>query len=193
MAYPISKIIFWPILWTFIKKIEGIDNLPNKPFIIAANHQSYIDGIILMFLVAWYKDKQLCFFTTNEKFTGPLWDPLFEHFGAIRVNGSLKKGLRAIRQGKCLGIFPEGGRTPDGKVQPLEHTGLGALALLTKAPIVPVGIQTYKFWNRHELMPNFKKNIVIKIGKPMKFTAKPTKKTIRETIKTIWSEVKKLA
>ena len=193
MVYPISKLILWTAISPFIKKLEGLDNLPDKPFIIASNHQSYIDGIILLTIVALYKNRQLCFFTTNEEFKSPFWNSLFEHFGAIRVDGSLKKGIRALHNGKCLGIFPEGGRTHTGKLQQVEHTGLGVLALLTKATIVPVGMHTYNFWNRHMLIPNFKKNIVVKIGKPIKFKHKPTKQTIQKTIKTIWSEVEKLA
>ncbi len=193
MAYPISKLILWTLISPFIKKLEGTENLPDKPFILAANHQSYIDPVLLITIVALFKNKQLCFFALKDRFKGPIWNWLFDHFGAIRVNGSLKKGLRAIRQGKCIGIFPEGQRTCTGQIQTVEYTGLGALALLTKAPIVPVNVQTYNFWNRHELLPNFKKNITIKIGKPIQFKQKPTKKTIHETIKTIWHEVKKLA
>ena len=193
MVYPISKVVLWPILSLFIKQIKGIENLPDKPFIMAAHHESYIDGVILMFAVAWHKNKQLCYFATNEKFTGPFWNILFNHFGAIRVNGSMEKGIKAIRSGKCMGIFPEGGRTYTHELQPVKHTGVGVLALLTKAPVVPVGLHTYSFWNRYQLLPNFKRNITINIGKPLTFKAKATPKNVKKTIKTIWKEVKKLA
>ena len=193
MVYPISKVVLWPILNLFIKKIEGIQNLPDKPFILVSNHESYIDGIILMIAVAWHKNKQLCYFATNEKFLGPFWNMLFEHFGAIRINGSLKKGLKALKQGKCMGISPEGQRTYNGKIQPVRHTGLGVLVLLSKRPVVPVGINSYNFWNRHQTLPNFKQNIVVTIGKPMQFKAKSTPKNVKKTINTIWKEVKSLA
>ena len=193
MVYPIVKLILWPILNLFIKKLEGIENLPDKPFIIVANHQSYIDGAILIMAVAWHKNKQLCYFATKEEFTGPFWDSIFKYFGAIRVNGSLKKGLKALKQGKCIGIFPEGGRTHTGKIRPLKHTGLGVVALLSKAPVVPVGINTYDFWNRHQLIPTFEPNIKITIGKPMQFSGKPTPKAVKKTINLVWKEVKRLA
>lgn len=193
MVYPISKVVLWSILSLFIKKIKGLENLPNKPFIIVAHHESYIDGVILMMAVAWHKNKQLCYFTTNEKFTGPFWDILFDHFGAIRINGSMKKGIRALHAGKCIGIFPEGGRTYTHDMQPVKHTGIGVLALLTKAPVVPVGLHTYDFWNRYQLLPNFKRNIIVNIGKPMTFKAKATPANVKKTIKTIWNEVKRLA
>ena len=193
MVYPISKIILWPILSLFIKKIEGLENLPGKSFILVANHESYIDGVIFMMMVAMYRNKQLCYFATNEKFTGPFWDTIFEHYGAIRINGSLKKGLKAIKKGKCMGLFPEGGRTYTHKLQPLKHTGLGVLALLSKAPVVPAAIHTYKFWNRYQLLPTFQQNIKITIGKPMTFKGKPTPKKVKQTITTVWKEVKALA
>ncbi len=191
MVYPISKLILWPILSLFVKRIEGIKNLPDKPFILVSNHESYADPVLMIMAVAWYKNKQLCCFATNERFLGPFWDSLFNHFGAIRVNGSIQKALKALRRGKCMGIFPEGGRTRTGKPQKITHTGLGVLALLSKAPVVPVGISTYKFWSRHELIPNFKNNIVITIGKPMQFKGKPTK--AKQVVNTVWKEVKKLA
>ena len=61
-------------------------------------------------------------------FTGPIWNAVFDHFGAIRINGSMKKGLKVLKKGKCMGIFPEGGRTyQKHKLQPVKHTGLGVL------------------------------------------------------------------
>ncbi len=193
MVYLFSKLIVWPILSLFIKKIEGLENLPDKPFILVSNHSSYIDGVLLIFLTAWYKNKQLSCFATNEKFLGPFWDALFNHFGAIRVNGSVNKALKAIKQGKCLGLFPEAGRTATGRVQKVTRAGAGVLALLSKAPVVPIGMNTYYFWNRHELIPNFKQNIKIIIGKPMQFKGKATKQATKKVTQTIMKEVKKLA
>ena len=193
MVYPITKIILWPVIRLFIKKIEGLENLPNRPFILVANHESYIDGVILLMAVAWHKNKQLCYFATNEKFLGPFWNTIFNHFGAIRINGSMEKGLRALKSGRCMGIFPEGGRTYTHTLQQVKHTGLGVLALMSKAPVVPAAIHSYHFWNRHQTLPNFKRNIVVTIGKPMTFKAKPTPANVKKTIKTVWKEVKRLA
>jgi len=194
MVYPISKLLVWPILALFIKRIDGIENLPKKPFILVANHESYIDGILLIMLVARYRNKQLCFFALNKPFTGPFWDFLFNHYGAIRINGSMEKGAKAMKKGKCIGIFPEGRRAfkKDG-LKSVRHTGVGVLALLTNAPVVPVGLDTYTFWNKHTLIPTFKHNINITIGKPMKFKGKPTKANVKKVVNNVWNEVKELA
>jgi 1-acyl-sn-glycerol-3-phosphate acyltransferase len=193
MVYLVSKIVLWPILSLFIKKIEGLENIPRKPFILAANHSSYIDGVILIFLVAWHRNMQLCTFATNKKFLGTFWNALFNHFGAIRVNGAMEKGVAALKEGKSMAIFPEGQRTYTGNMQKVTHTGLGVLALLSKAPVVPVALNTWHFWNRYETLPNFKKNIKITIGKPMSFKLKAAKQNFKKVNNSVMKEVKKLA
>jgi len=193
MVYAFSKLILWPVISLFIKDIKGLENLPDKPVILVSNHSSYLDALILIMLVAWHKNRQVCTFATNEKFTGWFWNMLFNHYGAIRVNGSLKKGVRALRQGKCMGIFPEGGRTPNGKVQKVKHSGLGVLALKSKKQVVPMAMNTYNWWNTHQLIPNFKQNIKIVIGKPMTFKGKLTKPRANKITKEIMTEVKRLA
>jgi len=193
MVYTLSKLILWPVISLFIKDIKGLENLPDKPVILVSNHSSYIDALILIMLVAWHRNRQVCTFATNEKFTGWFWDALFNHYGAIRVNGSLKKGVRALRQGKCMGIFPEGGRTPNGKVQKVTHSGLGVLALKSKKQVVPLAMNTYNWWNTHQLIPNFKQNIKIVIGKPMTFKGKLTKPRANKITKEVMTEVKRLA
>jgi len=193
MVYAISKHIFWPLISLFIKRIEGIENIPKPPFIIASNHQSYIDAIILLFLCAHYKNVKLYTFATNKKFTGPIWNSLFEHFGAIRIGGATAKGLEKIKQGQALAIFPEGERTCTGEVKTPTHYGLGVLALNSKAPVVPVGIWTYNFWNRYSLFLNFKKNIRITIGKPMTFKLTRKKSNYKKATLDVMKEVKRLA
>ena len=194
MVYAISKRIIWPILRLFINKIEGLENLPDKPFILVSNHSSYADGVLLIMLVAWYKNKQLRTFAVKEDFTGPIWNWLFNHFGAIRVNGSLKKGVNAIKKDKTpLCIFPEGGRTSTGKVQKVTHTGLGVLALETKAPVVPVAMNTFRWWSRHRKLPTLRRNINIIIGKPKKYRLKNTKANARKIVAKVMKEVKQRA
>jgi len=193
MVYSFSKIVFWPLLSLFIKKIDGIENLPQKPFIIAASHSSYIDPVILIFMLAWHRNMQLCTFATNEKFLGPFWNTLFNHFGAIRINGSIEKARAALKQGKSVAVFPEGQRTFTGDVQKVTHTGLGVLALLNKVTVVPVAMNTWHFWNRYHLLPNFRRDIAITIGKPMTFNQKPTKQNFGKVTQTVMKEVKRLA
>ncbi len=193
MVYDISKHIFWPLISLFIKRLDGLENLPKPPFIIASNHQSYIDGIILLFLCAYYKNVKLYTFATDVKFTGQIWNAIFEHFGAIRIGGSTAKGLEKLRKGQALAIFPEGERTYTGEMKTVTHYGLGVLALNSKAPIVPVGIWTYDFWNRYKKFLNFKKTIQLTIGKPMHFKLAKTQANYKKATLAAMKEVKRLA
>jgi 1-acyl-sn-glycerol-3-phosphate acyltransferase len=193
MVFSLLKIFVWPILWLFIRKVEGIDNLPKGRFIIAANHASFIDPVLILLLVAIKRNRRVRFLATKgAKFQTFLWKRWFNYAGAIRVNGSLDKAIKAAKK-DCIGIFPEGSRTYNGKVQPVKHSGLGVLALKTNLPVVPIGTNTFWFWNRSQKCPSFKRCINVCIGKPMKFKLKPTKRNTKKVVDNVMKEVKKLA
>ena len=92
-----------------------------------------------------------------------------------------------------MAIFPEGGRTPNGKVQKVKHSGVGVLALESKKQVVPLAMNTYTWWNSKQLIPNFRRNIKVVIGKPMTFKGKMTKPRANKITKEIMTEVKRLA
>jgi 1-acyl-sn-glycerol-3-phosphate acyltransferase len=196
MVFFFSKTIFWPLIKIFIKEIKGIENLPEKKFILASNHSSLIDGPILILLTAKYRNKKLRLLSTKKFFKGSIWNILFNHYGAIRVNGSIKKAIKETKKGDCIGILPEGKRSKTGKISNVKNTGLGILALKTKMPIVPIALKTYNFWNKHQKIPNFKKNIKINIGKPLYFKElkekKITKKNAEYIVKKTMNQIKKL-
>ncbi|MBW3019224.1 1-acyl-sn-glycerol-3-phosphate acyltransferase [Candidatus Woesearchaeota archaeon] len=182
------KLILWP-LRIFIKRIDGLENLPKGRCIIAANHASYIDPVLLMMIL----NQKLRFLVTKDpRFNSWWWNFWFNYFGAIRVNGSVEKAVKAAKK-DCIGIFPEGGRTPNGVIQPAKHTGLGVIALETKLPVVPVGTNTFWFWSRHNKWPSFRRCIKVSIGKPMKFRMKLTKQNAKKVVNLVMKEVKKEA
>ena len=193
MAHPISKLILWPIFKLFVKEIKGIENLPKGPFLVAVNHASYFDPALIVMLVAKYSNRKLRTFAIKERFTGPIWNLLFKWYGAKRVNGSLKKGLKALKEGDCLAVFPEAHRTLDGKVHKSKHAGLGILALKSKVPVVPIGLNTWHFWNKYRRLPNFKRVVKVHIGKPRTFKGKPTRKRAMMIVNSVMKDVAKLA
>ncbi|MBI4146237.1 1-acyl-sn-glycerol-3-phosphate acyltransferase [Candidatus Woesearchaeota archaeon] len=193
MVYAITKRIFWPLIRLFVKSIEGLENLPDGQCIYVFNHHSYLDGFLVPMMVAWYQNKKVYIFATNQKFTGWLWDGLFEHFGAIRIGGSMPKAIEKYKQGYSLALAPEGQRSYLEKTQPVHHTGLGVIALETQALIVPIGLDTYHFWNRFDKLPRFRKNIAITIGRPMKFTYKKSPANFKKVVTLVMKEVDKLA
>ncbi|OYT32869.1 hypothetical protein DRJ22_02585 [Candidatus Woesearchaeota archaeon] len=192
MVLFVSKNLFWPLIRFFIKDLKGIDNLPDKRFILASSHSSFIDAPLLIFMVARYRNKRLRFLATKTSFTGIFWKFLFKHFGAIRVNGSVEKAVKALRKGDCVGIVPEGARSYSGRIGKATHSGLGVIALKTGLPVVPVALKTFDFWNRFHKLPSFKRNIKVNIGKPMYFKRKLTKKNARFVVSAVMKEIKRL-
>ncbi len=192
-AFAISKFIIWPVLRLFIKKIDGIKNIPKGPCIVICNHASIIDGVIITFLMAWFKKKRVRSILTKESFKSCFWNLLLVKWAkAIRVNGSVNKAVNALKKGDSILLFPEGTRSFTGKIGRVKHNGSGMLALLSKKPILPVAMNTFFWWNRLNKLPNFKKNIKINIGKPKVFNLKSNKANARKVTQGMINEVKKL-
>lgn len=192
MAYFITKRIFWPLIRLFVRELSGLENLPDKQCLYVFNHQSYLDGFLVPMMVAWHKNKKIYLFATNAKFNNPIWNFLFDHFGAIRIGGSMEKALEKFSQGYSLAIAPEGQRSFFDRIETVHHSGAGVVALKTGCPVVPIYIHTFTFWNRYQKFINFKRNITIRIGKPKTYTGKLTKANAMKATKQIMKEVEKL-
>lgn len=142
MAYFISRLILKVLLKILFRfEVRGSENLPRKgPFIVASNHASLIDPAVVG--VACHT-MPLIFMAKRELFGVPILGPWVRAVGCIPVerdSGSfkpLKDAVQKLKEGRALGIFPEGRRSPDGRLQKAE-AGIGLLALKSGAPIVPV-------------------------------------------------------
>lgn len=177
-----KRIFLGPILNTLFKpKVRGIENVPlNGAAILASNHLSFSDSIFLPLIVP----RRITFFAKSEYFNrkglkGKVISSFFRLSNQIPINrsnslssaGSLKSGLNILREGKLLGIYPEGTRSPDGRLYK-GRTGVAKLALMSKAPIIPIGmIGTDKIQPIGQKIPNIGK-VLINIGSPMNFSLK---------------------
>ena len=201
MVYPIPKLTLLPFTKLWIKEIKGMQNLPKPPFIIAANHSSYMDHFVLCNIVVPKYDQKLHFLAKKEHF-----DNFFERMwhiyaGAIpldRQKGgkkALKWAIHALRSGKIIGIYPEGTRTLNGKIQQAK-TGIARLALAAKVPVVPVGIiGNFEVLPKGKIIPNMKRAKVA-IGKPIYFednSKRITKKLLRQMTAKIMKDIAKLS
>lgn len=198
MFYWVLKILFGPlfrVVW--IKKVEGLENIPEKGnYIIAANHSSYFDFFSLVSI--W--PKRVYFLAGEVFFKKWWWYPLVKLTGQIRVDRDItdkteskEKVLFFLKQGRVMGIFPEGTRSSDGNIGKT-FTGVAGFALNGKVSVIPVGIKgTYRVMSRHDRFPKFKKVIEIKIGKPMYFEKdynnKDDKTVLREVTDKIINEI----
>jgi 1-acyl-sn-glycerol-3-phosphate acyltransferase len=125
-------------------KVVGAEHLPKRgPVIIAANHLSFFDTVVLMFSVprrtyfvgkAEYMDS----WTTRRLFPALGLIPI-ERSAGRQAMAALDVAAKALYEGHVLGIYPEGTRSRDGLLH-RGHTGVAHLALMTGAPVVPVGL-----------------------------------------------------
>jgi 1-acyl-sn-glycerol-3-phosphate acyltransferase len=149
MIYWLLKyVVIGPVLWLIFRpKAEGRRYVPRRgAAIIASNHLSFSDSIFMPLVVP----RRVTFVAKQEYFTGRglkgwLIRQFFVNTGCIPVDRSggqaaqaaIDTGLRVLRQGKLFGIYPEGTRSPDGRLY-RGKTGVARIALEAGVPVIPV-------------------------------------------------------
>ena len=207
MAYSISKILLVPIFKLWIRDVDGLENLPiGKPFILAPNHSSYMEHMLISSIIVPKLGKKLYFIAKKEHFEGisqKSWHRIWiRYVGYIPIDRSkggekaLKTAVSYLKKGEVIVVYPEGTRTLTGKIQK-GKTGVVRLALWAKVPVVPLGIRgTFEILPKGNIVPKLKK-AAFKFGKPMhfdKYYNKPiTKNMLRAITNSIMKEIAKLS
>ena len=135
---------------------RGTEHIPrNGPLVITANHVTYFDP----FWISAGIRRKVRYMAWDKIFELPLVDRIFRWLGAFPVNlenpefSTFKVALQILRQGDALMVFPEGGRSSDGKLQPFKE-GAARLALRTGAQVLPVVVHGGSaVWSRTMLFP----------------------------------------
>lgn len=156
---------------TFRLHIEGEEFIPRTgPTILAANHVSFIDPIIIAVSVR----RPVRFMAKKELFRFPLFGWLLRQFGAFPVNRhrinlqAFKQATSLLEAGEIVAMFPEGTRGDGVELRPAKP-GIGLIAARTSAPVVPVlHLGTEKVLPRGAWFPR-PYRIVIKFGAPLRF------------------------
>ncbi|MEU6740931.1 lysophospholipid acyltransferase family protein [Streptosporangium sandarakinum] len=176
MLYRLTKIVSAPflhLLWP--TTVTGAEHVPaSGPAILASNHLSVLDSTFLPLVLP----RQVRFVAKAEYFTGnPVTAAWMRATGQISIDRQsptaaqdmLDAAARVLRGGELFGIYPEGTRSPDGRLY-RGKVGVAWLALETGAPVVPVGmIGTDKVLPIGASVPKLGR-IEIRIGKPLTFT-----------------------
>jgi 1-acyl-sn-glycerol-3-phosphate acyltransferase len=173
---PFLMILFRP-------RVKGLRNVPaTGPLIIASNHLSFSDSIFMPLVVP----RKVTFLAKSEYFTSPgpkgflkkltfiaLGQVPVDRSGGRRSEAAIITGLQVLSEGKCLGIYPEGTRSPDGRLYK-GRTGIARLAIESGAPIVPVAMfDTEKIQPTGQVIPNIKR-VGMTFGEPMYFDGDST-------------------
>ena len=171
------------LMLAFRPKVRGLRNVPAKgPLIIASNHLSFSDSIFMPMVVP----RKVTFLAKSEYFTSPgpkgflkkltfiaIGQVPVDRSGGRRSEAALITGLKVLSDGACLGIYPEGTRSPDGRLYKA-RTGIARLAIESGAPVVPVAMfDTDKIQPTGQVVPNVKR-VGMSFGEPMYFDGDPT-------------------
>jgi 1-acyl-sn-glycerol-3-phosphate acyltransferase len=169
---PILKLIFRP-------RVDGRDHVPAAGgAIIASNHLSFCDSIFMPLVVR----RKVTFVAKAEYFTGTgikgfLTKMFFVSTGTIPVDRSggraaqaaIDTGLRILRNGGLFGIYPEGTRSPDGRLY-RGKTGVARMALEAGVPVIPVVmLNSDEIQPTGQIIPNVKR-VKIRFGPPLDFS-----------------------
>ena len=180
MFYWVVKAILTPILRVFFRPwVEGGDHIPHEGgAILASNHLSFSDSIFLPLVVP----RRITFLAKADYFTGrgvkgKLTKGFFAGVGQVPIDRSggkaseaaLRTGLRILGEGNLLGLYPEGTRSPDGRLY-RGKTGVARMALEAGVPVIPVAVIGTnelnpigsRMWRPH--------HVHIRIGEPLDFS-----------------------
>lgn len=169
---PVLRLLFRP--W-----VKGLDNVPAEgSAILASNHLSFSDSIFMPVMVP----RPVAFLAKSEYFTGTgikgrltaaffrLTNQLpMDRSGGAASAQSLNAGMDVLKKGSLLGIYPEGTRSPDGRLY-RGKVGVARLALQARVPVIPVAmIGTDKVQPIGKRVPNIRRIGMI-FGEPLDFS-----------------------
>ena len=176
----IRTFIAWPITRLWWPKVRGRKNIPSTGgALLAGNHISFSDSIF----VPAELSRHITFLAKQEYFTKPglngvLQRWFFNGVGQVPVDRSggrsaeaaIRTGVDVLKRGALLGIYPEGTRSPDGRLYK-GRTGAARMAIEAQVPIVPIAVvNTFWIQPAGRLLPRLGRRVGINIGTPIATT-----------------------
>ena len=191
--------VIGPLLTTVFRPwATGLENIPRSgPAIVVSNHLSLVDSLFLPMMV----DRQMAFLAKSDYFTGKgLKGWLIRFFmtssgqlpidrsGGRASEASLQAGLAVLAEGKVLAIYPEGTRSPDGRLY-RGRTGVARMVLEAGVPVIPtVMIDTDKVMPLGSSLPKVHRVGVV-IGAPLDFSRFQGMEGDRFVLRSITDEI----
>ena len=174
----------------------------NGPVIIASNHLSFSDSIFMPLVVS----RRVTFLAKSEYFTSPgikgfikkltfitLGQVPVDRSGGKRSEAALLTGLRLLRENQCLGIYPEGTRSPDGRLYK-GRTGIARMAIESAAPVIPVAMfNTAEIQPTGQVVPKVRR-VEMVFGEPMYFSGDSSNQVVlRDVTNQIMEKIAELS
>ena len=185
--YWVTKVVLTPPLLVALRpKVEGLRHVPTSgPAILASNHTSFYDWLVLPLVVPL---RRITFLAKSSYFTGRgvkgrLRRFFFTACGQVPVDRSgggageaaLNTAVRLLGEGNLLGVFPEGTRSPDGRLH-RGRTGVVRMAAASGAPVVPCAtVGLFSIAPAGAVLPRLQRaRTVVRFGPPMDWPVDPS-------------------
>jgi 1-acyl-sn-glycerol-3-phosphate acyltransferase len=197
--YWVVKAILTPFLRIFFRPwVEGGEHIPTDgPAILASNHLSFSDSFFLPLVVP----RRVTFLAKADYFTGKgvkgrLSKAFFSGVGQVPIDrsggaaseGALNTGKRILAEGKLLGLYPEGTRSPDSRLY-RGKTGVARMALESGVPVLPVAmINTDHIQPTGRIIPRLGR-VGVKIGAPLDFSRYAGMEGDRFVLRSVTDEI----
>ena len=204
MAYTFLKSFLTPILMLLFRpKVTGLRHVPNVgPVIVASNHLSFSDSVFMPLVVP----RKVTFMAKSEYFTSPgvkgfikkitfqaLGQVPVDRAGGRRSEAAIRTGLKLLEDGQCIGIYPEGTRSPDGRLYK-GRIGIARMAIDSGAPVVPVAMfNTAEIQPTGQVVPKVRR-VEMVFGEPMYFAGDSSDlATLRQVTDEIMQGIQKIS
>lgn len=182
----------------FDLKVYGLHHIPaDGGALVIANHASYLDPALIGVRIP----RPLSFLAKSELFKVPVFGWIIRQCNAFPVRqgagdkGAIDETIRRLQEGHLLTLFPEGQRSPNGTLQPIQR-GVALIVKRAGVPIVPaVIIGAYKAWPKGR--PIFQSNPVrVLFGPPLdvsKMKSNEIVEVIDQTFRTMLAELEAIS
>lgn len=200
MFYWVVKAILGPVLAVlWAPRAEGVENVPRHgPAIMVGNHLSFADH----FFGPLPLPRKITFLAKSDYFTGKgikglLTRMFFSGVGQIPIDRSggkaseaaLRTGLKVLKRGQLLGIYPEGTRSPDGRLY-RGKLGVARLILEAQVPVVPMAmINADKIMPPGRTIPKLGIRPLVRFGEPLDFSRYVGMENDRLVLRAVTDEV----
>ncbi len=189
---PVVRLVWRP-------QVTGLENIPESgPAVVVCNHTSAVETFIVPAVIS----RRLTFPAKAELFAegGGLFTRLVAWFltvvgqvpmdrsGGRASAGSMDSVLQVLRNGELLAIFPEGTRSPDGRLYK-GKTGVARLVLQARVPVIPIGIRDTRVQRTERLRIPYYRRAKISIGQPIDFDRYATVAADRTVLRHVTDEI----
>ena len=189
----------WLCIMLFRTRIIGMRNVPKRRgVLLVCNHQSFMDPVLAGMALGIYREGN---YMARDSLFHPKWfGKLISYLNTFPVKRgtadltAIKEAMRRLKQGRVVLVFPEGTRSPDGRITPM-LAGLATFAKKCEVPVVPVLVDGMaQAWPRHQLLPR-RGDVIVQYDKAIwpaeyaSMSAEELTQTIRQRIVRMQTEL----